>query len=393
VNSTATSPPRGPRLDNIDAVRGLVMVLMALDHVRDILQTTTLDVAQATDLHRTYPILFFTRWITHLCAPTFIFLAGVGICLGLQRKSTSEMTWFLITRGLWLVFLEVFIVSYAWFPYSDFRFIPCSVLWAIGWSMIAMAALIWLPRWLIAALAVAIICGHNLTDPLDVTNWGQETWYWQWLHSGGPIEVTKYTTLNMSYPILAWIGVMAAGYSMGPLFYRADRRWLFTVIGLTCIAAYLILRMMNGYGDPRPWVIPSRPAFTPLSCLDCTKYPPSLSYLLMTFGPMFLLLAAFDRTPGPFENWLIVYGRVPMFYYLIHLPLIEFFALSMLLIGWWQGWYTNGAIVGEFLTRNLGLSLAGSYLIWIIVLALLYYPCKWFGELKRQSKSAWLSYL
>lgn len=388
-----TPTVHGKRLQTIDAVRGLVMVVMALDHVRDILQS---EVWRATDFYHTTPVLFFTRWITHFCAPTFVFLAGVGAALGLVKKTRAEMSWFLITRGLWLVFLELTITFYSWFPYARYTDVPMSVLWALGWSMVALAGLIWLPRGLVLVLAVVVIAGHNSTDHWNANDFGPWRWLWGVMHGLPPREGLNpfgpETTFYPAYPLAPWIALMAAGYASGPLFHRHDRRKWFVVIGVLLSFAFVTIRYTNRYGDPRPWFDQGPRVMTFCSFLDCTKYPPSLAYLLMTLGGMFLLLAVFDGRPTWFSNWLSVYGRVPMFYYLVHLPLIELFALGMLLVGWPLGWYTSHPVVELPLDRFLGLSLLGSYVIWIIVVLLLYYPCKMFGRWKRESKSAWLSY-
>jgi uncharacterized membrane protein len=388
--------PTPDRLDSIDLLRGVVMVLMALDHVRDFFSDRLW--MDATDLQTTTPGIFLTRWITHYCAPTFIFLAGTGAFLsGARGKSTAALSWFLLTRGLWLVFLALTVIRASWwFNYDLYRHGP-DVIWAIGWSMVALSALVYLPTWLITLFGVTMISLHNRLDGLTAEQVGLPEWVWMVLHRPGEAPVVGGITLGLGYCLIPWIGVMAAGYGFGALM-RLDRatrrRWCF-VIGTMLSLGFILLRAANRYGDPRPWVAQSTPLWTLFSFLNCTKYPPSLLYLLMTLGPAILALAFFDRRLGPLAQPIVTFGRVPLFYYLLHLPLIHGAAVlcDYLRFGWsplanagpWE-------VRPEAIPSDYGLSLPMVYLVWIGVLVLLYPPCRWFAEVKRRSRSAWLSY-
>jgi uncharacterized membrane protein len=382
------------RLDSLDLVRGLVMVIMALDHVRDFFHHDAL-IYDPTDLARTTPVLFFTRWITHLCAPAFVFLAGMGAFLyGARGRSRAEVARFLVTRGLWLVVVELTLVRFGLFFNLDYNFVFLQVIWAIGWSMVVLAGLIWLPRWAILAFAVVMIAGHNLMDgmgrapftsigdgaaPMSVSDW-----IWSVVHVPNPPVI---------YPLVPWIAVMALGYALGPLaqMEATRRRLLFLQLGFALAAAFIVLRAINGYGDPSRWSTQGSPAYTVLSFLNTTKYPPALLFLLMTLGPTLILLGLFDRAHGPIARFFITYGRVPFFFYILHFYLIHLLALAAAAL--------TGFEVGPFLTppfffpTEYGFSLGVAYLVWIGVVLVLYLPCRWFAGVKARRTDAWLSYL
>jgi uncharacterized membrane protein len=384
-----------PRLDSIDFVRGLVMVIMALDHARDYFHLDA-RLFDPTDLTRTTPVLFLTRWITHFCAPTFVFLAGTGAYLWAARgRSRAELSRFLVTRGLWLVVVELTLVTVGWTFNFTWSFIGLQVIWVIGWSMVALGALAWLPLRVVATIALVMIAGHNLLDgihvrPLavggryspDATAWD---WTWSLLH---------VQNLPVVYPLIPWVGVMAAGYAFGALVRRPphERRRILLRLGLALTAAFIALRWLNLYGDPAPWSAQPDPVYTVLSFLNTTKYPPSLLYLLMTLGPSITLLALVDRASGPVVRFFVVYGRVPFFYYILHIYLIHTLVLgaaalsrqvppSTLLNGFWA------------FPRNFGFSLGVVYAVWIGVVLALYPLCRWFAGLKARRKDAWLSYV
>lgn len=365
------------RRDALDVLRGLVMVVMALDHARDFLHAGGFD---PLDLARTTPALFLTRWVTHFCAPVFVLLAGTGAYLaGRRGRTRGELSRFLLTRGLWLVLLELSAVRLGWSFGLDPHFAIVQVIWAIGWSMVLLAGLVHLPRAWVLAFGLLVIAGHDAFD--GVTSVGGPTLdgLWHVLHVRGPVEIAPGWRLFVLYPLVPWIGVMAAGYGLGGLLSGElpDWRRRTRALGLGLCALFVLLRLLNRYGDPAPWRPQESALFSVFSFVDCEKYPPSLDYLLMTLGPALLLLALLPERARGLAAWLAVYGRVPLFYYLLHLPLLHLLALAC------------GA--GPFSGRGLGLG--GVYAVWALAVLLLYLPCRGWGALKRARRSAWLSYL
>lgn len=350
-----------------------------------------------TDLTRTTTALFLTRWITHFCAPVFCFLAGTGAFLSLGRgKTKRDLSWFLLTRGLWLVLLELTLVNFGWtFQLAPHGFF-IQVIWALGWSMVCLAALIHLPLWAVAAFGLIMIAGHNLLDPMTPAVWGAWGDLWKILHVPGRVQITENYRLFVAYPLIPWIGVMAVGFAFGALVRneRTERRRILLWLGLGLTLVFLILRATNLYGDPQPWKPQTSGVFTVLSFLDCTKYPPSLLYLLMTLGPALVALSIFDRELGRWARPVIVFGRVPLFYYLLHLPLIHLLAGLITYVrqgnadGIWHGPFGPGPADPE----NFGFKLLGVYAVWLAVILLLYPLCRWFADLKQSRREAWLSY-
>jgi uncharacterized membrane protein len=390
-----------PRLESIDVVRGVIMVLMALDHVRDFFHHDALLFAP-TDLSQTNAALFFTRFITHFCAPGFFFLAGTSAFLSFGRgKSTNDLARFLVSRGLWLVFLELTVVwCLGWAFNFDYHVRGLLVIWALGWSMVVLAALIYLPRWLIAVFAVAMIAGHNLLDSVRPESFGALAWLWDILHAPGEIHPFPGTTLAIAYPLVPWVGVMAAGYGLGAWFKleRRERRKRLFWLGMALIAVFVIVRAANVYGDPTPWSRQRSALLTLLSFINCEKYPPSLLYLLMTLGPMIVLLALLDRKLSAIFQPLIVFGRVPLFFYLLHLPLMHGIAVGLSYLKYGRAdWLFLGPAgiprFGAAYPRDYGYGLLGVYLFWIAVVVLLYPLCRWFARVKQERRSVWLSYL
>lgn len=391
----APSPNPPPRLDAVDLLRGLVMVVMALDHTRDFFHAASIQGVPPLDLARTTPWIFFTRFITHYCAPTFMFLAGTGAFLASMRgKPKRELSWFLITRGLWLIFLELTLLM--WFGW-DFSIHPTSytlaTLWALGWAMIVLAGLIHLPLWAITAFGLTLIGAHNAFDGVKPESWGAWGPLWQVLHAGGGFKLAGgRLSFEAFYPLIPWVGVMAVGYSFGAI-YRWEssvrRRWLFR-LGLSLIAAFLVLRFTNVYGDPHPWTAQPRAGFTLLSFLNCQKYPPSLSYLLITLGPGLIFLSRFDQSTPRWLKPLLVYGRVPMFYYLIHIPLLHGLAVIMNRVRFGGGDFSAFGTTKP--PADAGVGLIAVYAIWLAVVIALYPACRWFADLKRRRRDAWLSY-
>jgi uncharacterized membrane protein len=397
--SLATIPARSParpvaaiagskRLSSVDMLRGLVMVVMALDHVRDYFTSARFD---ATDLTQTTAALFLTRWVTHFCAPTFILLAGTSAWLAGRRRSRSELAGFLFKRGLWLVLLEFTLVSFGW--YFNLRWelgLRAQIIWAIGISMIALAGLVYLPRSAILVIAVAIIAGHNLLDGITPLDAGSLETLWRVLHVQGQLPGLP---VFVTYPLLPWIGVMALGYLLGPVLdLPADQRQRTLVrLGLAMIAGFLGLRMLNVYGDPTMWSPQRHGVMTALSFINVTKYPASLQFLLITLGPALVGLAFLERLRGPVAEWLRVFGRVPLFYYVAHLYLIHLAAIA--------GGVLQGYSVGEMARvfrqypSTYGYGLPVIYLVWIAVVVGLYPLCRWFGIRKQGGRGWWWSYL
>ena len=379
-----------PRVASIDLLRGTVMVVMALDHTREFFSKNSINPRDVTD-----PALFLTRWITHFCAPVFILLAGVAAYLyGARNRSGGELSRFLQTRGLWLIFVELIVVRLGFSFSLDLNLFVAQVIWALGASMIVLSVLIHLPRWAIAFIALVMIGSHNLFDGISGDQLGALGWIWHVLHQPGLVQVGPSARLFVLYPLVPWVGVMAAGYALGPLFeleQDARRRW-FATLGIVTLAGFIALRASNLYGDPQPWSMQSSWLPTLLSFVNCEKYPPSLLYLAMTLGPAFLFLALFERARGKVAAFIITYGRVPFIYYVAHIFLIHAAAVVL-------AWIQCGT--ASFLFRHgpgarpatYGLSLAGVYVVWLLVVVALYPLCRWFADLKQRRSDWWLSYL
>ena len=381
------------------------MIIMALDHTRDFFTYLKFS---PEDLAHTNGILFFTRFITHFCAPVFCFLAGTGSFLAVSRgKSVSQISRFFFTRGLWLVFLELTVVSFAWT--FMFPFLAAAVLWSLGWSMVAMALIVWLPvRW-IALLGAVMVATHNLLDRIDPAWFGKFSWFWMVLHSPGMYWFKPGAGIFILYALIPWIGVMALGYAFGSMLPRADRRkWIF-ILGISLTALFFVLRGLNLYGNgvaglpfgfgrtAGPWSVQPTLSLSVISFFNTLKYPPSLDYLLMTLGPALIVLALFERVRGESvaARILLVYGRVPMFYYLIHIYLIHIMAIIVASI-YHQPvvWLWHGAFLLWSPPDGYGHGLLFIYAMWMTAVALLYIPCRWFMEFKRRHRDwGWLSYL
>lgn len=387
------------RIQSIDLLRGLVMILMALDHARDYFYYGG-GQADPTDLETTTPILFFTRFITHFCAPIFVFLAGTSAYLYGQKKSKKQLAKFLFTRGVWLIFLELTVNSFIWFFDPKFGFHNLQVLWAIGFSMIALSALIYLPKKLILGIGILIVAGHNLLDGIVMEGYNASAILWYFLHQQQFLPLSESRFVFFNYPILPWIGVMALGYCFG-MFYKkgyneAERKKWLLRIGLGTITLFFILRGINTYGNLTPWEIQKNGVFTFLSFMNITKYPPSLLYVLLTVGCGVLFLYIVENVKNKFTDFLLAFGRVPFFYYFLHVLLIHGAGLIWLLLsgGNWSIMILDAKTISSGEIANYGYPLWVTYMVWILAVLLLYPLCKKYMEYKAANKDKWwLSYL
>jgi uncharacterized membrane protein len=404
--------PARPRLDSLDLLRGLVMVIMALDHVRDYFSHSFLTnpATDPTDLSKTTVALFLTRWVTHFCAPTFVFLAGTGAFLsGTRGKSTGALSRFLLTRGLWLVLLDLTVVRLGWNFNLDYSHeFGGGVIWVIGWSMVILSALVFLPTSAVAVLGIALVAFHNLWDGRSAQDVALPQWLWVVLHY--PAQFTLLPPLHLGefdipeikfvtgYSLLPWLGVLTAGYGFGALFLldRAQRRKQLLGLGLSLTLLFVVLRYANGYGDSRPWSPQKDGVFTALSFLNCQKYPPSLLFVLMTLGPAIAALSLFERDWGPLGKFFVVFGRVPLFYYLLHIPLIHGLVVAIDYARYGYSPYLHEApwsLPRDNLPPDYGFDLPVVYLIWIGVVLFLFPICWWFAGVKQRRREGWLSYL
>jgi uncharacterized membrane protein len=383
--------PQRKRMDGIDLVRGLVMVIMCLDHARDFLAAGI--AMNPRDVHE--PALFLTRWVTHFCAPVFVLLAGASAFLyGSRGRSKGELSRFLLTRGAWLILLELTIVRVAWTFHPTPDFIVLQVIWVIGASMIAMAALVHLPRWAIAMFALTLILGHNVFDGVTAERFGTLAWVWTLLHQPAVLDLGGGVRLLALYPLIPWVGVMAAGYALGPVFQLDGKQRAATLAAMGCAITlgFVTLRVTNLYGDPQPWAPQHGLLPTLLALLNCEKYPPSLLYLSMTLGPALIVLSAAETFRGRVAAILVTFGRVPMLYYVAHLFLLHLIAIVV-----WQvtagdvGWLFES--LPDAKPASGGFGLPGIYAAWLLAVAVLYPLCRWFARVKRERRDWWLSYL
>jgi uncharacterized membrane protein len=384
-------PVKRVRIESIDVVRGVIMIIMALDHVRDFFGNSGIN---PTDPATTTIPLFFTRWITHFCAPVFFLLTGTGAYLSLRKKSKRELSWFLFTRGLWLIVLETVVTRCLGWQFNfDYHVLMLIVLWALGWAMITLSVLVYLPAWAVATFGVVMIATHNLFDSVDSSNW-----LWTILHSLNFLVNTPRHVVFVTYVLIPWVGVTAAGYGLGQIYSwpSARRRAFLLPLGIGLSAAFIILRAINIYGDPQPWSTQKSAAFTVLSFLNTTKYPPSLLYLLMTLGPAMLFLWAVDAGTPRWLRPALTVGKVPMFYYLLHIPLIHLIAVVVCYARYGQAhWMFESPSLRDFPITpppGWGYSLPVVYLVWVCVVLTLYPLCCWFAGVRQRRSDAWLSY-
>lgn len=394
------------RIQSIDVLRGLVMVIMALDHVRDFFYKAPVENAASvatgpTDMATTTPMLFFTRWITHFCAPVFVFLAGTSVYMMSRKKSKQELSTFLIKRGIWLVLVEVIIITLAWTFNPSFNLVILQVIWAIGISMIVLGLLVWLPYNVLFVLGLLIVFAHNLLDFPAVSKSLRNGFLPDLLYFSNfsvyPLDNTHFTIIV--YAFVPWLGVMILGYCFGKLYGNdvlfRERKKILLGLGTSLIVLFLLLRIINVYGDPLPWAGQPRGAvFTFLSFMNANKYPPSLDYLCMTLGPAMIFLALMENVRNWFTDIMNVFGRVPMLYYILHLYLIHFIGV----IVFYASGFTSKDIVSPnnpfyFKPNGLGFGLPGVYLVWFIVVVLLYPICKRYNRYKSTHSKWWLNYI
>jgi len=372
---------------------------MALDHVRDYLFFGSF-YFDPLDLSKTRWELFFTRWITHYCAPVFIFLAGVSAFLYGLKNSKKKLSVFLLTRGFWLILLELTVLVFGWTFNIHFPIFVIIIICAIGTGMIFLSGFIHLPKPIILIIALLLIFGHNGLDNIHVAGDGFGSFLWSWLHEQRLFFV-GHKIIFVGYPVLPWIGVMTAGYCLGSLyapgFDAALRKKRLITLGLAAIVVFIVLRFSNFYGDPAPWSSQKTPFFTFLSFLNTTKYPPSLLYILMTIGPALLFLAYTEQTKIAVAKKIAVFGRVPLFYYVVHVYLIHFLAVLAVII---SGRSASDMILQTWLgfddhLKGYGFSLVVVYIIWVFLIIALYPLCKWYDNYKRKhlSEKKWLSYI
>lgn len=387
------------RIESIDILRGLIMVIMALDHTRDFFH---LGLPNPTTLATTTPILFFTRWITHFCAPTFVFLSGVSIYLAGTKRSKRELNLFLFKRGLWLIFVGMAIRPFAVTLNPMYNEILFEVIWAIGVSMIITSLLIRLPVTLIGVIGGLIFFGHNMLDYIQLPKDGAANVLWTLFFTAhrDKIIITGTHYIVALYAVIPWTGVMLLGYVFGALYKSSygqhKRKQVLLISGLSLMALFLIFRYFNIYGDPAPWSVQKTTALSIISFFNVTKYPCSLLYLCMTLGPALIMLSLIEHVKNKFASILIIYGNVPFFYYILHLYLIR--VINVILF--FASGFGTGQVVGVgpkkyhmFQPISFGYSLLIVYLIWLLIVVILYFPCRWFSDYKKTHRQWWLSYL
>jgi uncharacterized membrane protein len=384
------------RVESIDVLRGIVMILMALDHVRDFFGAAGNPANPAT----ASTALFFTRWITHLCAPTFFALTGAGAFLARRSRSTGELSRYLLTRGLWLIVLELTVLRCFGYQFNiDYRLTLLIILWALGWAMIALAALVHLPVRAVGWFGVLMIATHNLLDPVRASALGAFAPFWSILHAPNVVVASPRFVVFAAYPLVPWIGVTAAGYAFGTVFEwdPVRRRTFLLRMGMGFIAAFVALRAINIYGDPVRWTMQTSTTRTILSFLNATKYPPSLLYLLMTLGAAALILRNLDRGTPRLLQPAHTLGTVPLFYFILHLPLIHLLAVIVCFLRYGTAhWMFESTTLNQFpvtFPPGWGYSLPMVYLLWAVVVVLLYPICRWYAAFKRRHDSAWLQYV
>jgi uncharacterized membrane protein len=390
------------RIESIDLLRGIVMVLMALDHTRDYFHIAA-NTDDPLNLATTTPILFFTRWITHFCAPIFVFLSGTSIYLQSLRKTKKELSGFLIKRGLWLIMAELVIISMAWSFNPFYNAIPLQVIWAIGISMVILGFAIKLPFKVVLVIGLLVVLGHNLLDITEAAPGFKAGFWWDLLHHGhfAPYEFAPNHFVLIVYPFIPWTGLMMLGYCVGifftPAFSMQQRKKIFTRLGIALVLLFVLVRFINIYGDPEAWTTQKNGLYTIMSFIKVHKYPPSLMYMCITIGPALLLLALIEKIKNGFTDKMVVFGRTAFFYYILHIYLIHLLCT----IAFFTRGHSMQDAIGSmqnlpfmFQIPGEGYSLVIVYLVWLAVVISLYPLCKWYDKYKTNHKEKWwLSYL
>jgi uncharacterized membrane protein len=386
------------RIQSIDLLRGLVMIIMALDHVRDYFHADAF-LFSPLDLSKTNTAIFFTRWVTHFCAPIFVFLAGTSAFLVGTRKSKNELTKFLVTRGLWLILLELTVLNFGWFFNIQFPLMVLQVIWALGFGMIALGAAVHLPFKAVLVLGIIFVAGHNTLDSIHPDGEGVGAIVFSMLHEFHAFKF-PYFTLFVGYPVIAWTGIMMLGYCFGKLYTSSvspeSRKRTLRWLGFSMIILFVVLRLINVYGDPRPWSPQATTLFTFFSFLNVSKYPPSLLYTLVTLGPAMLFLSFTENVSGAISSVVVSLGRVPLFFYIAHIYLIHVIALGAAAL---TGFNLSDMIFNTWVTdspglKGYGFSLPVVYMIWIMIMAILLPLCIRYDRYKQANKSnRLLSYL
>ena len=391
-----TIPVTRYRIGSIDLLRGLIMLIMALDHARDFFHLHTPD---PTDLTTTTPVLFFTRWITHFCAALFVFLSGISVNLAGGRRTKGQLSMFLIKRGIWLVVIEFVLITFAFTLNPLYQMLIFQVIWVIGVSMIILGLLIWLPLPAIAVIAGLLFFGHDILDFVKLPDAGAAGFLWKLFFTGSFsfFQVGQSHAILIVYALLPWTGVMLAGYVMGqiyrPAFDPARRKKILFISGITLVLLFLVLRAFNIYGDPAPWTTQKTVVLSVLSFFNVSKYPPSLLYLCMTIGPGLLLLSVTEKADNRLARIFIVYGNVPLFYYVLHFYVLRVFNIIVFFLQGYGMKNIAGPGQGVFHPAEYGLNLFGVYIVWLVAIAVLYMPCRWYGNYKRTHRQWWLSYV
>jgi len=396
AESPAILPKKSPRIESIDLLRGVIMIIMAIDHVRDYFHYDAFYYSP-TDLTQTSPLLFFTRFITHYCAPVFVFLAGLSGYLSGTRKSKKEHALFLLKRGLWLILVELFIIVFFRTFNPTYPYVQLQVIWAIGISMIVLSALVFLKRIYIVLIAALLVGGHNLLDPIHMQGNGLWSFLWAVLHESKHFQFGHFH-VYAQYPVLPWIGIMAMGYCCGSLYNKGysskKRKRQLLSIGLLAVTLFVALRWNNLYGDPSVWSPQKSSLFSFLSFINVTKYPPSLLYSLITIGPALIFLSVSEKLLSRVGKEIKIFGGVPMFYYLAHILLIHILAaIAGAITGYPEIFVLRNRIYDIPALRGYGFNLATVYLVWAVLIIILYPFCKWFNYYKKTHDYWWLSYL
>ena len=386
------------RIQSIDLLRGLVMIIMALDHVRDMFHYDHNMGHDPLDFSTTWPALFLTRWVTHFCAPVFVFLSGTSVFLYSQkRKTKKEIAFFLFTRGVWLMMAEIFLIDPLW-NFNFFNVIVLQVIWAIGLSMVCLSVLQFLPYRILLVIGLLIVGCHNLLDGIHVENSFAASISWSVFHKQHFYQLGAHHLLIIMYPFLPWLGLMILGYCLGKLYLDSTdskyRKKFLLTTGITMIALFIVIRFINAYGDMHHWSHQKTAIFTILDFINTTKYPPSLLYMLMTIGPALIFIPFAENISNPLSKMITVFGKVPFFYYILHIFLIR--SLS------WIFFFSSGHSWAQLdfthfregqIPEGIGYPLWVVYVVWICVIIILYFPCKWYSRYKETHHQLWLSYV